>query len=290
MKLTDLIIFSIALVCTGQSGLAQTSVEVSRPGLSMKDNGIQISYDILNSAETDEFSIRVEVSDAKGRLIEARSLSGDIGENVRGGIHKEIFWDIVADSIFLDEEIFVQVYALAKPKPVVVEQVAEVKDQSSSEETEKIEDRPETDLANTASQNTFNRTLIVLQSVVLPGLGLSRVKPGQPHWIRGVAGYGCIAGALYFNNKAVASYDSYMIPDRLEDVDDLYNKAVKQDAISEVLAFVALGVWVSDLIWTIIGTSDMNLSHPSVNHKGLTIGTSFEPVSSVPLIAFRYKF
>ena len=262
--------------------------------LSWKDSRVQISYDLLNSVEADKFSIRVEVSDAKGRLFNARSLSGDIGENVKGGFNKKIIWDIVADSIFLDDEdIFVEIYALFTPPSVVEKPIME--EQLTEEKTVTIEESPPGFADQPASEENpmvkeFNRTSIIVQSLVLPGLGLSRVNPGQPHWIKGVVGYGCIAGALYFNNKAMISYDAYKNVSRLEDVDDLFNKAEKQDLTSEVLGFVALGVWVTDLVWNILGTADLNLTNPSVSHKGISFGTTVEPISSIPLIALRYKF
>lgn len=321
MKVPVLFILITILVCTFQPGHTQSAAMVSDPNLSLHDNVVHIAYDILYSSESEKFSIRVEVSDAKGRFLNARTLSGDIGEHVLGGYNKLIFWDIKADSIFLDEEIFVQVYALAEPPPVVVEPVViePVEDEPLAEEpvaekpqetedakpaddppvTEEtmVENEPQSkedakpaDESYSSVNKSFNRSAIILQSVALPGLGLSRVNPGKPHWIRGVVGYGCIAGSLYFNNKAASSYEDYKNSSRLEDVDDLYNKAVQQDVISEVLAYTAIGIWVVDLVWTFLVTSDLNLNQSSANHKGFAVGTTVEPVSSSPLIALRYKF
>ncbi len=336
MKVPVLFILITILVCTFQPGHAQSATMVSDPHLSLHDNVVHIAYDILYSSESEKFSIRVEVSDAKGRFLNARTLSGDIGEHVLGGYNKLIFWDIKADSIFLDEEIFVQVYALAEPPPVVVEPVviepivdepvaeepvaeepvaeepvaeepvaekpqetedAKLADDPPVTEETMVENEPQSkedakpaDESHSSVNKSFNRSAIILQSVALPGLGLSRVNPGKPHWIRGVVGYGCIAGSLYFNNKAASSYEDYKNSSRLEDVDDLYNKAVQQDVISEVLAYTAIGIWVVDLVWTFLVTSDLNLNQPSANHKGFSVGTTVEPVSSAPLIALRYKF
>lgn len=244
----------------------------------MKGNKVQISYDLLNSTKKDTYTIRIEVTDSEGKTINARSLSGDIGEEIIGGRNKIILWDIEADSIFLDDEIFVQVYALAAPAPVAEELPAE----------EPPAEEPPMMTGSTSRE--YNRTAIILQSVAFPGLGLSRINPGQPHWIRGVAGYGCIAGSIYFNSKAVSSYQAYENSDNLDEVDDLFNQAVKQDNISEALAFIAIGIWVTDLVWTIAGTSGLKNDQLAGDSKGFSIGTNVEPVSSVPLIAFRYRF
>jgi len=291
--------------------MAQSTVEVSRPDLSLKDNGISISYKLLNSSESEEFTIRIEITDSNGRIINAKSLSGDIGENIPGGLNKEIFWDIEADSIFLDEEIFVQVYAQPEAPPLVVEDspvteeappVAEedspvveedspvveenqITEESSYKSAEKIGESPPP-----STGKSFNRAGIIAQSALFPGLGLSRINPGKPHWIKGVAAYGCIAGSIVLNRMAVTSYNSYKEPTSLNDVDKDYNKAVTQDVVSEVLIYAAIGIWVTDMVWTILGTSDLKMNQASGNSKGFSIGTNVEPVSRVPLIALRYKF
>ena len=277
MRLTDFIILICILLCPVTDLQAQSTVEVSKPVLSMKGNKIQISYDLLNSTKKDTYTIRIEITDSEGKTIDARSLSGDIGEEIIGGGNKKILWDIEADSIFLDDEIFVQVYALAESVPVVEEPQVARTEEPAVVETESV-------------KKEFNRTAIIIQSVAFPGLGLSRTNPGQPHWIRGVLGYGCIAGSIYFNSKAVSSYQAYKNTDNLDEVDDLFNQAVKQDNISEALAFIAIGIWVTDLVWTIVGTSGLNSDQISGDLKRFSVGTNIEPISSVPLIAFRYRF
>ncbi len=286
---------------------AQSEFEVTKPDLSLNDNGIQIAYQLLNSSISDTFTVRIEVTKADGKYINAQTLAGDVGEHIPGGSNKMILWDIEADGIFLNEEIFVQVYAVPEvptvaeviPQPVdeteqnvtdtarIVELIPEDfnSDPLLIEETNVIEEP-----ASGSEGERFNRTGIIIQSMLLPGLGLSRVNSGQPHWIRGVVGYGCIAGTLYFNNKAVESNNDYLASNSPGDRDILFDQAKRQDVISEVLAFTAIGIWVTDLVWTIAGTSDLNMNKSSASHKGISIGTSIEPVSSVPILALRYTF
>jgi len=47
---------------------------------------------------------------------------------------------------------------------------------------------------------------------------------------------------------------------------------------------------VADLVWTFVGTSDLNKKQTAGEPRGFSIGTTVEPVSSVPLIALRYRF
>ena len=246
---------------------AQKTVEVSKPDLALKGNNIQITYDILNSTRADKFTIRIEITDAEGNTINASSLSGDIGADISGGKNKQILWDIEADSIFLDAEIFVQVFAKGTPPVITIEP-------------------PVTE----PSTQSYNRTGIILQSVALPGLGLSRINRGQPHWIRGVAGYACIAGAIYFNNKAVSSYEAYRTPGSLSEVDNLFDKAVMQDNLSEALAYSAIGIWIVDIVWTIMGSAKLNDDNSLGDLEGFSIGSTVDPHSNVPLISVRFGF
>ncbi|UCG27928.1 MAG: hypothetical protein JSV24_00810, partial [Bacteroidales bacterium] len=102
----------------------------------------------------------------------------------------------------------------------------------------------------------FSRAGIVIQSLAVPGLGLSRAT-GDPHWLRGVAGYGCIAGSIVLNHQAVNTFNTIGGLDNVDEIKKAFDKSVQQDKISEVLACAALGIWVTDIIWTIAGTSGL---------------------------------
>ncbi len=167
--------------------------------------------------------------------------------------------------------------------------VAESPPQEQIEEAKhEVKEEPASD--KTIAVKEYNRTLIIVQSIAFPGLGLSRINPGKPHWIRGVAGYGCLAGSVYLNRKAWSTYQDYLDPEHPGGKDDLFDQAYDTKRTSQILGYAALGIWVVDLAWTILGTSDMNKNQLSYHPKGLSIGTTIEPVSNVPLIALRYVF
>ena len=84
--------------------------------------------------------------------------------------------------------------------------------------------------------------------------------------------------------------EAYQIPGTLGEVDDLFDQAVKQDNLSEVLAYSAIGIWLVDMVWTIMGSSNLNDVHASDDRKGISIGTTFEPQFNVPLLSLRYSF
>ncbi len=282
MKVSASILFVIVLALLSFCCKAQQTVEVSKPRLSIEGKKVLITYDLVYSNVSDRFSVRIEVTDANKRPISARSLSGDVGEGISGGSNKRILWDLETDNIFLNEDISVQVFA-KQEMPVVAEKpvVAQEPDMQEKESQKQLSEK---------GKKTYSRMSISAQSLVLPGLGLSRVHPGKPHWIKGVVAYGCLGGAIYLNSQAWNNYNNYQDPTSPEQADELFNTAVKQDKISEVLGFSALGIWIVDLVWTIVGTSDLNSPQSSGTQKGFSIGTIVEPVSSAPLIALRYTF
>lgn len=252
----------LCLVFAFGTSRAQNSVEVSPPELSLKNGKVHVDYDLLNSSRSEKFTVRIEISDDKGDLVPARSLSGDIGKGVNGGGNKKIIWDIGADSIFLDGDVFVEVYAMPETPPVAQTPPEETQEETKDDTREEVSPS-----ASGSKQKQFNRTAIILQSIAFPGLGLSRVNPGKPHWIRGVAGYGCLAGSVYLNRKSWSTYQDYLNPEHPGAKDDLFDQAYDSKKTSQILGYAAVGVWVADLVWTILGTSDMNQNQLSYNPK-----------------------
>jgi hypothetical protein len=283
----------ISAVCIyAQSSIANTRIE-------LKENRIHVTYDIENSDRNDRYNINLEVTDSNGEKLSLKSVSGDVGSEIPGGKRKEIVWDLEMDGIQMDAEIFFQVIAEAvpKPEPVQPEPIVEIPVVKDPVEEEAAEGDPaiaesedqvpdmintgNTELTEEVKKEGYSRTGLIFQSLVLPGLGLSR-STGNPHWIKGVAGYGCITTAVLLNRKAQSTYDLYLSSNSGEDAATYLKKTTGQDNLSEVCAYAAVGIWVMDMVWTLAGTA--RLSDP------LSVGSSFDPVSRVPMLALRYKF
>ena len=251
------------LVLSGQS------IQVSDPRLEMKGNTIHIFYDILNSTPSDKFTVELRVKDENGNLINAAALSGDVGDTVTGGSDKQIAWDLDVDHIEMNADIIVKVYvkAIPPPEPVVLA--------PPSKEVEAL------------NEGQFSRTGLLLQSVAFPGLGLYRYK-GGPHWIRGILGYGCLAGSIVMNRVAVHTYDGIIDLAGYDAKNAEYQKSLSQDQVSEALAYTAIAIWVSDLVWTIAGTSDLN--RKAALNGGIRIDPLIDPVSLAPMLALTLQF
>lgn len=292
---------------------AQEPARVSEPRLEMSGNIIIISYDILHSSPEEKYTVSIEIRDENGKVIRARSLEGDIGEGVSGGSGKVITWDLEADNIYLDAFVFVQILARTgtppTPPPVIAE---EQEDQpAEDQEAQPAEEQPRGEVAQNEApaeqepeqaQSThreeappsirtreFNRTGIILQSLALPGLGLTRVT-GKPHWIRGVAGYGCIAASVVMGRSAVNTYNGIEDLEDFTEINQAYDKALQQDLAADVLLFAAAGIWITDFVWTLVGTSGLKKPAYYGHTAGWSVGGRLDPMSASPLFSVCYRF
>lgn len=253
----------------------QVPAKLSEPRLELKDNILHIFYDILNSGPSDNFEVGIYVKDEDGNEIAAKSLEGDIGLT-QGGSNKHITWDPAADHIFINSKIYIKVNAsiILPPEP-----------ESNRNEDTGSGSRFE----NISQADGFYRTQVFIQSALFPGLGMTRVT-GKPHWLKGIAGYGCIAGAIAMNRKAL---DTYTGIDELIEYNDknvLYQEAAKQNQYANFLAFGAIGIWSIEMLWTLYGTSGQQWDRWVGKRISLSLDSYMDPLNSTPLVCVTYTF
>ena len=139
-------------------------------------------------------------------------------------------------------------------------------------------------------EKEIKRGAVILQSVLFPGWVLSRINKGKPHWLKGVAGYGCIAASVIYNKKAISSYNNYLNSDNSNFLNNYYNSSVKEDKLSEAFAFSAIGIWVIDAIWTIAGSSKLN-NYPLTGQAGkILFYPVYESNYKASMVTLRLNF
>jgi hypothetical protein len=222
---------------------------ISSPKVEFKDKQMQISYDIINKNQQDLFYVWVEMTKKNGEQIAGTSFSGDVGEKIQTGTNKMIIWEPEKDAIFLNEEIFVEVKAEKYVK-------------------------------------SFNKGSVMLLSVVVPGLGQTIIRKGNPWWLTGVAAYGVLAGGIVTNKSYIKSYDSYLIEGDLIKRAAFYNQSQKQMNLSNVLIISGAVLWVADLIWV---AATPNHYQP-MQHIKLKVDQSTGPNRGTPLLTFQLTF
>ncbi|UCH14011.1 MAG: hypothetical protein JSV22_13015 [Bacteroidales bacterium] len=243
---------------------------MSQPKLSISNDNLTITYDILGAKADEKFNIWLEVTDDKGVKINAAALSGDIGDSVVAGSNKRIVWNLNADNIFIDNTINVEIIA-EKIKPEVVM------------EDSKVTEEPAPALTRVKVGNH------ILQSAVFPGWGLTTLTKGKPYWLMGVAGIGCIASSIYYNQKAHSSYDTYLTSSD-DDIVDYWQDAVDQGDISKVFAYSAAAIWVVNLGIVTIKATSMNKAYKRSRLNAISVSPRIDSSTYTPMLSLNYKF
>lgn len=251
---------------------SQAQIIISKPRLTITESKLTIEYDILNSQPTDTLKVWIEVTDIEGNIINATSLSGDFGDRIIGGMNRKIIWDLKQDNIIISKEIYVDVMAEIKKIPEALKE-------STSVET-----------ALTSKAKPISKGNMVVSSLILPGWGQSKVKVKKPFWLIGVAAYGCIAGSITFNRLGVSNYKDYLTSTDYNEIEAIYDKAVKQDKISEYLAYSAIGLWTTNLIWVLITPRSPNQQIVFHKLKNFKIKSGYDPYSNTTLLTLSYQF
>ena len=240
----------ILLITLSLNISGQTEPLITTPSVSFLDNQLLIDFGITNAKPSDHFYVWLEITCHSGAVLEPKSLSGDIGENIKAGPGKQIIWDLGKDNIRINEEIFVQVKA-----------------------EKMIKD--------------FNKGTAILLSAAVPGLGQSRVYGGKPVWIAGIAAYGCLVSSVALNRIAYNEYQDYKMITELQDRNELYDKVQSKDKISEICAYTAGGIWLANIIWM---AATPNRYHRPAAEANFSIRPTYNEYLNKPQISLTYRF
>jgi hypothetical protein len=208
-------LFLIILILFLFSGSYSQGFLITSPKLEFDGKQLLISYDFINKNQADQFFVWVEMEKKNGESIPVKALSGDVGDNIKGGNNKKITWIPEKDNIFLNEEILVEVKAEKYIK-------------------------------------SFNKGTMMLMSTALPGLGQTKISKGKPWWITGVAAYGALAGGLLTHLKYLKTYDEYRIEEDPLTRKELFDKTQQQMNLSSALIVSGAALWVANIVWVAV--------------------------------------
>jgi hypothetical protein len=261
----------------------QITFTVTQPRLKiLNDSNLMISYDILGANADDKFYIWLEVTDSAGGEINAKTLNGDVGDNIKAGANKQIVWNIIADKIFIDNTINIEIIAEKKAVPDKKD-MAEIPSDKTGKKTDRPVEKPGT---------TYLRVKVgkhLLKSAVFPGWGSTSLSNGKPYWIIGVAGIGCVATSVYFYYSAHSSYDDYKHSTD-DNITDYYDDAVLKGNISRIFAASAGAIWLIDFGIVTIKASRINKSYRKNRTNSLSVSPSIDAYSDTRMLSLQYKF
>jgi len=132
------ILFLVALLSLFfAKGFAQES-KIENTQLQLSGDNLIITYDVVGSSSLD--NVWLEIKTTSNKMINAKTLSGDIGKKILAGRKKKIVWNMKADGIDLQgEELNVKVLAF-KPKSLTNEltDIVEIERGMQSKSRDKI--------------------------------------------------------------------------------------------------------------------------------------------------------
>ena len=262
--------FTFILICLGLliipvtpiAGQQVSKAEIENTDFGLKEGKIEIRYDLVKSKKEEIFTVFVLAISETGDTIQARSVTGDVNDNIPGGRGKVILWDYEKDNFYTTGRFSIEVHAIS----------------ASPEITAK------------PSGGYPNLGMALLMSTALPGLGSTKLKDGKPHWIKGIAGYGSIALSYVYNKKAADSYDNYL-PSMDTDVrKTYYDDAVLQKRLSTVFAASAIAIWALDYVCVIVSHNKLSKTTYNNQSQKVSFGYSYDPVFAQPLLSVRLTF
>jgi hypothetical protein len=184
---------------------------ITPPRIEFNGKQLQITYDLIGKSKGNPYYVWIEAEKRNGESIKIKTFTGDAGD-VYEGKDKKITWELERDSVFLNEEVLIEVKAEKYVK-------------------------------------SFNKSSAFLMSIALPGLGQAKASNGEPYWLIGVATYGALAGGLILHSSSEKNYDLYAFEEEPEVRNDLLDQAQKQLDISSGLIISAAVLWTTNLIW-----------------------------------------
>lgn len=235
--------------------IVDSKATVSNVDFNLVNEELVIHYDIINSRSGELFKIGVKILTESGKSVSAKSFKGDIGENIAGGLHKTITWEISKDIAFLDDKINVEIEA-ANQNPRVIQPVSKGK--------------------------------AILLSTLYPGLGSSRITLKGYHLIKGVVAYGALAGSFIYKKKATQSSLDYDKAATTAERDKYFSAHQDQKQMSNILMYTSAAVWLIDYV-TILASENRS-EKKGFKSKIVYLGPAIDSKSYFTNMTMIYKF
>ena len=253
-----IVLLSVYIFLPGQAE-AQAPPVISKPSLEFRNDSLIVSYNFEGCQQGQVFRVWLDVTTVEGKKIVPKTLSGDIGPGVRCGGTKKIVWNMAADSLFLDDVIYVKVLA-------------------------------EVDLV-TGKAKGKGTAKYFFSSLLFPGSGLNLKKGNnKPYWLMGIVGYAGVASTLYFNQMKRNAYKDWETETDQTVKDDLYNDYENNKKYMIISAASTGGVWLINLIWTLAAPGSEPGKVSLGKDKNIEFGTTVFRENFTPGLTLKYNF
>lgn len=257
MTFRQILLLALSIFLISEVSYGQETPTISNIHFSVKENGyINFSYDVTDILSDD--SIFVYLRNMSGAIIKPKSVIGDIGHNITPGKNKLIYWNIVKDQLFVDDEY---------------QAIIEVKLGKRNKVT-----KPK------LPGGTYNTLL----SMIAPGIGNIFVQENKKVGLRPfvtLSFYGLLVYSLSLKKKSNNQYDIYKSQSDEQIALPYYNAANANHQAYLMLSSTAALIWAIDVISTFKkGLRNDNLKRKS--HTTFKIGT----LLNTPTVGFNHNF
>ncbi|HBE40425.1 MAG TPA: hypothetical protein DDW27_04345 [Bacteroidales bacterium] len=246
------------------SCFGQEAFIITKPVVDTTGKKLTIRYDILDSKPDEKYNVTLIITDSKGTTINSRTVQGDIGEQVMGGPGKKIIWDYISDNISDEYEISIKI------------KVTKISKQSDTKDI-------------SASGSLPSLGSLMLQSVAVPGLGLTRLKQ-KPFWIMAVPGYGLVGGAVFYKLSSDANLENSNRTSDPNDREMYYDRYKQQKNFALICAAGAAVVWIADLAILFPAYSNAKKQSGDTRKSDLFVIPDFSTTCNAPVITLKYTF
>ena len=252
-----IVFFSVYTLSAGEA-FSQSSPAISKPDVVFRNDSVIVRYSFTDCQQDQKFRVWLDVSTVEGKKIIPKTLAGDVGPDISCSGEKEIIWDMAADSLFLDDVIYVKVLA-------------------------------EADIAVTSSKG--GGAGYFFASLLFPGSGLNLKKGNnKPYWLMGVVGYCGVASTLYFDQMKRNAYKDWEVETDPGLKDDYYSDYEDNKKYMIISAASTGTVWLVNLIWTLAAPGSDPGKVSLGGDKYLHFGTTVFRENHAPGLTLKYSF
>ncbi len=216
-----IIILSAVLACLNLANLyaQESNARIENTDFYIIGDQIMISYDLVGASSQEIFNLSLECVTENNEIIIPVSVEGDIGEGIKPGKGKKIYWDVYKDVEELTGEIEFRVVTVS------VERI-------------------------------YGGPVNAAYSVLVPGLGDYyvadpadlKIKP----YYRTIAAYMLVGYGVYERINSNRKYDDYKSSRSRDEFDDLYKKANTANHRSYIALGAGIAVWTCDIVWVLV--------------------------------------
>ena len=240
----------LALLLHWSTAIGQPLVTITNIRVSIDKNRVKTLYDITGITSADSLYIEVE-SRSRG-LLNASTVTGDVGTSVLPGKNKTIYWDYPMDGIKIEEDEDIQVNIRVR-QPIQ---------------------------QGTVGGGPINALL----SVLAPGVGTIFVQPNRKVGLRPLitgAYVGLIIYGLVRKNQADNQYGLYASTLHLDD----YTKANRLHHHYLVASWTAVALLLTDVTYTFLKGRKNEKQKPRVRQH-----VAFNYVGTTPTVGVQFHF